>query len=87
MTYICKVLIYKKFQKMEKENKRIKNDYFTPSQILERNPKIANLYTAQGLGYLRKNKVVDGKKLPRGCLISEQSLYDFLKWRFGFEPE
>ena len=66
------------------KKKRVKNDYFTPLQILERHPKIKNFYTPQKLGYLLMCQVITGKKLPRGCLISEQSLLDFLSWRFGF---
>lgn len=73
---------------MEKESKkRIKNDWFTPSQILERNPKIKNFYSAQKLGYLLMCQVISGKKLTRGCLISESSLLNFLSWRFGFNAE
>lgn len=71
----------------EKHKKRVKNDYFTPSQILERNPKIKNFYSAQKLGYLLMCQVVNGKKLARGCLISESDLLNFLAWRFGFSSE
>ena len=67
--------------------KRIKNDWFTPSQILERNPKIKNFYSAQKLGYLLMCQVISEKKLTRGCLISESSLLEFLSWRFGFNAE
>lgn len=65
------------------DNTRKKDAYYTPSVMLEIHPKIANFYNAQELGYLRKLKVVNGKELKRGCLISEASLLDFLQWRFG----
>lgn len=67
---------------MEQQQK--KDAYYTPSMMLEIHPKIANLYTAQELGYLRKHRVINGKELKRGCLISELSLLEFLQWRFGF---
>lgn len=65
------------------EKKRVKFDYQTPSQILENHPKIRKIYSAQRLGYLLMCQVVDGKKLNRGCLISESDLLKFLNWRFG----
>ena len=58
-------------------------DLQTPSQFLENHPKVKALYNCCALGYLRKHQVIDGKKLPRGCLISEASLLNFLEWRFG----
>lgn len=64
---------------------KIKDRWYTPSEMLELHPKIANLYTPQDLGYLRRLKVVSGKELRRGCLVSEQDLLKFVAWRFGIE--
>lgn len=69
----------------EEQKKRIKYDYQTPSQILINHPKIAKIYTPQQLGYLLMCKAVDGKKLKRGCLISETDLLKFLQFRFGMQ--
>jgi len=69
----------------EEQKKRIKYDYQTPSQILANHPKIKKIYTPQLLGYLLMCKVVDGKKLKRGCLISESDLLKFLDYRFGMK--
>lgn len=71
----------------ENEKIKFKKDFRTPSEILENYPQIKNIYTPQMLGYLVLCKVVTGKKLKRGCYISESDFLDFMKWRFGFNPE
>lgn len=58
-------------------------DYQTPTQLLTNHPKIKRFYTPQQLGYLLMCKAVDGKKLKRGCVISESDLLKFLEWRFN----
>ncbi len=65
------------------KKKRVKFDYQTPTQILMNHPKIKAIYSPQLLGYLLLCKVVNGKKLKRGCLISESDLLEFVKYRFG----
>lgn len=69
----------------EVNKKRVKFDYQTPTQILLNHPKIQKIYTAQQLGYLLMCKVIDGKKMKRGCLISETDLLNFLDYRFGIK--
>lgn len=64
---------------------KVRYDYQTPTQILTNHPKIKRLYTPQQLGYLLMCKAVDGKKLRRGCVISESDLLNFLKWRFNID--
>lgn len=59
-------------------------DYQTPTQILINHPKIQRFYKATDLGYLLMLNVVSGKKLKRGCLISEADLLSFMAWRFNF---
>lgn len=59
-------------------------DYQTPTQILINHPKIQRFYKVTELGYLLMLKVVDGKKLKRGCLISETDLLNYMRWRFNF---
>lgn len=58
-------------------------DYQTPTQLLTNHPKVKRFYTPQQLGYLLMCKAVDGKKLKRGCVISESDLLKFLEWRFN----
>ena len=65
------------------ENK--KNHWYTPSELLDMYPTIANLYTPQRLGYLAYGGGVNFRKLGRTCLISEESLLDFLKWRYQIQ--
>lgn len=59
-------------------------DYQTPTQILINHPKIQRFYKCTDLGYLLMLNVVSGKKLKRGCLISESELLAFMRWRFNF---
>lgn len=62
-----------------------KDIWRTPSEILDMYPKIANIYTAQQLGYLVYGKAITAKKLSRGCLISMLSFASFLDWRYGIK--
>ena len=47
-------------------------DYKTPQEIKSRNPGLA--WTAQQIGWLLRMKLVKGKKLKRGSLVSEDDV-------------
>lgn len=65
-----------------KESKKKKFDYFTPTQILERNPKIAKKWNVREIGYLLMLQLVRGKKLKRGCLVSESDVINLLNYNY-----
>lgn len=70
------------------KDKNIKKwDLLTPSQIMEKYPKLQRIYTCQQMGYLLYSEGVDGKRLKRGCLISESDFLRFAKERLGFTPD
>lgn len=54
----------------------IKERFKTPSEILENNPKLQKIWDCRKIGYLFYLKIVDGKKLPRGCLVSERQVLE-----------
>lgn len=58
-------------------------EYFTPTQILIRNPRFKKIWDCRALGYLLMLKLVRGKKLKRGCLINESDVTDLYKFAFG----
>ena len=58
-------------------------DLFTPTQILERNPNMRRKWNCTKIGYLFYCEVIDGKKLRRGCLVSESDLLDLYARRFN----
>lgn len=58
-------------------------DYFTPTQILIRNPRFKKIWDCRALGYLLMLKLVRGKKLKRGCLISETDTIELFNYAFG----
>ena len=64
--------------------KKKRFDYQPPTQLLTNHPKIKHFYSCTDLGYLLMLKVVTGKKLKRGCLISEADLLNYMRWRFNF---
>lgn len=75
---------------MEKLQKkvRIKEDYMTPGELLEKNPYIKNIWTAGDIGYLLRLKLVKGKKLLRGCFVSESDVVELYRWKIsGIPPE
>ena len=51
-----------------------RNDFMTPTEFLELYPKIAKVWNAPALGYLLMLKLVRGRKLKRGCEISESDV-------------
>ena len=61
-------------------------DYFTPSQILYRNPSIAKVWNAPQIGYLLMLKLIKGKKLKRGCLCSESDVKALFTFAFNPNP-
>ena len=75
--YLCQRLI---FLTTSKTNSIIysmgKDRLLTPTEILERNPKLSKFWDARQIGYLLYCKLVKGKKLPRGCLLIEREVLD-----------
>lgn len=61
-------------------------DYFTPTQILYRNPSIAKVWNAPQIGYLLMLKLIKGKKLKRGCLCSESDVKALFTFAFNPNP-
>lgn len=53
-----------------------KERFKTPSEILENNPKLQKIWDCRKIGYLFYLKIVDGKKLTRGCLVSERQVLE-----------
>ena len=62
---------------MEKEKK-----YYTPSEILRRNPILKKRWTAQTIGYLFKYQIVKGIKKARYNLIDEDSVLKIFYFSF-----
>lgn len=64
-------------------------DLLRPSELLEKWPAVAKHWTANDLGYMfLRLKIVDGKKLKRGCWVSEQSVLKLYRERFcGIIPD
>ena len=54
----------------------VKERFKTPLEILENNPKLQKIWDCRKIGYLFYLKIVDGKKLPRGCLVSERQVLE-----------
>jgi hypothetical protein len=54
----------------------VKERFKTPSEILFDNPKIRKVWDARKVGYLFYLKIVDGRKLPRGCVVSERQVVE-----------
>lgn len=54
----------------------VKERYKTPSEIIENNPKISKIWDCRQIGYLFYCKLISGKKLPRGCLVSEREVLE-----------
>lgn len=53
-----------------------KERFKTPSEILENNPRLSRIWDCRKIGYLFYLQIVDGKKLPRGCLVSERQVLE-----------
>lgn len=53
-----------------------KERFKTPMEILSDNKKIAKFWDSRKIGYLFYLKLVDGRKLPRGCLVSEKQVLE-----------
>ncbi len=53
-----------------------RNDYITPTEFLQRYPNISKIWKAPYIGYLLMLKIVNGKKLKRGCLVSESEVLE-----------
>lgn len=53
-----------------------KERYRTPQEIWENNPKIRKVWDTRKIGYLFYCQLVDGKKLPRGCIVSETQVIE-----------
>lgn len=56
-----------------------KERFKTPSEILENYPKMSKIWDCRKIGYLFYLKLVEGKKLPRGCLVSERQVLDIYR--------
>ena len=54
----------------------VKERFKTPMDVLDDNPKMRKIWDARKSGYLFYLKLVDGKKLPRGCLVSERQVVE-----------
>ena len=52
----------------------VKEHFMTPLEVLENNPKMRKFWDARQIGYLLYLELVDGTKLPRGCLVSERQV-------------
>lgn len=52
------------------------NGYYTPTEILDRNPRLRKFWNAQKIGYLFMLKLVSGKRLgaKKGCEVSESDV-------------
>lgn len=53
-----------------------KERFKTPSDILADNPKMRKVWDARKIGYLFYLQIVDGRKLPRGCMVSERQVLE-----------
>lgn len=54
----------------------VKERFKTPMEVLDDNPKMRKIWDARKIGYLFYLQLVDGKKLPRGCLVSERQVVE-----------
>jgi len=64
-----------------KEKKRF--DYYTPTQLLEKNPFLAKKWNVREIGYLLMLQLVRGKKLKRGCLVCESDVINLFNYVFS----
>lgn len=58
-------------------------DYYTPTQLLEKNPFLKKIWDVREIGYLLMLKLVRGKKLKRGCLVSETDVLKIFNFCFS----
>ena len=59
-----------------------KDNIIHPSEILENNPELKKIWTANDIGILLRMKLISGKKLIRGCIVSENDvlkIYELVK--------
>lgn len=57
----------------------VKERFKTPSEILENYPQIRKIWDARKIGYLFYLQLVEGRKMPRGCLVSEKQVVEIYK--------
>jgi hypothetical protein len=51
----------------------------TPGEILSHNPWLKDIWTASDIGYLLRLGLVKGKKIHRGCIVSEKDVLELSK--------
>ncbi len=64
-----------------------KDNFLRPSEILEKHPKLENIWSNTDIGYLFMLKLVKGKKLARTCLVSEKDVLALYNFRFAVSLE
>lgn len=58
-----------------------KSDWLTPEAFFIKHPGIKKVWQARHIGYLLNLKLIHGRKLSKGCLVSESEVYDlYKKW-------
>ena len=60
-------------------------EYFSPTEILDRNPHIAQVWTARHIGYLLHLKLVSGRKIKmyNSCVAKETDVQLLYNLKFG----
>lgn len=53
-----------------------RNDYITPTDFMAKYPNISKVWKIPWIGYLLMMKIVHGKKMKRGCLVSESEVLE-----------
>lgn len=56
-----------------------KERFKTPTEILENYPKMKKIWDARKIGYLFYLRLVEGRKLLRGCLVSERQVLEIYR--------
>ena len=55
---------------------------YTPTEIINRNPRLRQVWTAQEIGYLFKLQLVNGERRSRYALIDEDEVLRLFYYRF-----
>lgn len=55
---------------------------YTPTEIINRNPRLRQVWTAQEIGYLFKLQLVSGERRSRYALIDEDEVLRLFYYRF-----
>lgn len=55
---------------------------YTPAEIISRNPKVAQVWNAQQVGYLLHLKLVAGRKTKHNTLLDEDDVLRIFFYRF-----